>query len=229
MAFNNLTKTGQRAQRKTLITVAEWTGAAHDVYTLTTSQPADWATTYDDYYTYTGGEYVQVTGETAPTWAANTYYAKSTSTTYRQILGTRTEDSQIDTNPDIETSTDILGVTWTDVNKTEPQQAFDPFLVLGGSKLGALLNDIRSRNALSELSQFKAYIITAFIGNKNDGYAAELHEGCTIEYTSFGGDANVNFPITLHLSNYANGVAQPQRGTVDKLTDDFVFTPDATI
>lgn len=175
---------GQRAERKTLITVVEWTET--------------------------------VEGTTTPQVC-------------REILGTRTEDSSIEYNADISTTTDVRGITYTDVNKTEPQQAFDPFLVLGGSKLGALLNDIRSRNALSELSQFKAYIITAFIGNKNDGYAAELHEGCTIEYTSFGGDANVNFPITLHLSNYANGVAQPQRGTVDKLTDDFVFTPDATI
>lgn len=147
----------------------------------------------------------------------------------REILGTRTPDSSIEYNADVSTETDVRGITYTDVNKTEPQQSFDPFLILGGSKLGAKLNDIRSRNALSELNQFKAYIITAFIGNKTDGYAAEMHENCTIEYTSFGGDTRVNFPINLHFSNYANGKAEPQRGTVDKLTADFVFTPDAEI
>ena len=160
---------GQRAERKLLITVAEWMDG---------------------------------------------------STQQREILGTRTEDSSIDYNPDIETTTDILGINYTDLNKTQPQQDFDPFLVLGGSKLGALLNDIRRRNALSELSQFTVYIITAFIGDSTKGYAAEKHTGCTIAYNSIGGDANVNFPISVYYSN------QITTGTVDKLASDFEFTPD---
>ena len=35
-----------------------------------------------------------------------------------------------------------------------------------------------------------------------------------------GGDANVNFPISVYLSN------DSVRGTVDKLAEDFVFTQD---
>ena len=116
---------GQRAERKTLITVVEWT---------------------------------EQNG--------------TSSTQQREILGTRTPDSSIEYNSDIETSTDVRGITYTDVNKTEPQQSFDPFLILGGSKLGALLNDIRSRNAVSELNQFTAYIITAFIGDKTNKFDA---------------------------------------------------------
>ena len=164
----NLTS-GQRAERKLLITVAEWTEDSSPV---------------------------------------------------REILGTRTEDSSIEYNPDIETTTDILGINYTDLNKTQPQQDFDPYLVLGGSKLGALLNDIRRRNALSELNQFTMYIITAFVGDSTNGYAAEKHTGCTITYNSMGGDANVNFPISVYFSNDIT------TGTVDKLADDFVFTPD---
>lgn len=160
---------GQRAERKLLITVAEW---------------------------------------------------MESSTQVREILGTRTEDSSIDYNPDIETTTDILGINYTDLNKTQPQQDFDPFLVLGGSQLGAKLNDIRRRNALSELSQFTVYIITAFIGDSTNGYAAEKHTGCTIAYNSIGGDANVNFPISVYYSNKIT------TGTVDKLASDFEFTPD---
>lgn len=161
--------TGQRAERKLLITVAEWTESNAQV---------------------------------------------------REILGTRTEDSSIDYNPDIETTTDILGINYTDMNRTQPQQDFDPFLILGGSKLGPKLNDIRRRNALSELSQFTVYIITAFIGDSTSGYAAEKHTGCTITYNSIGGDTNVNFPISVYYSN------QITTGTVDKLADDFTFTPD---
>lgn len=49
-----------------------------DVYTVTTSQPTDWATNYTNYYTKSGDTYTAVTGDSAPEWAANTYYAKST-------------------------------------------------------------------------------------------------------------------------------------------------------
>lgn len=163
---------GQRAERKLLITVAEWTEGSSQV---------------------------------------------------REILGTRTEDSSIEYNADISTTTDIRGFNYTDLEKTQPQQAFDPFLILGGSKLGALLNDIRRRNAVSELNQFTMYIITAYIGNSTNGYEAEKHTGCTITYDSLGGDTKVNFPITVYFSN--NSVT----GKVNKLTDDFEFTPDVIV
>lgn len=53
--------------------------AQHDEYTVTTAEPADWATKYTSYYTKgQDGTYTAVTGGTAPTWAANTYYAKET-------------------------------------------------------------------------------------------------------------------------------------------------------
>lgn len=175
---------GQRAERKLLITVAEWKETAE--------KPV------------------------------------------REILGTRTEDSSIEYNADIETTTDIRGINYTDVNRTQPQQDFDPYLILGGSKLGAFLNDVRKRNAVSELNQFTIYVITAFVGDSTNGYEAEKHDGCTISYNSIGGDANVNMPITVYLSNdgydsNGNSTGAPVTGTVDKLTDDFVFTPDLTV
>ena len=50
-------------------------------YTLTTEQPAGWADGYTDYYTKAGTVYPVYKpvpeGESAPTWKANTYYAKS--------------------------------------------------------------------------------------------------------------------------------------------------------
>ena len=70
------------------------------------------------------------------------------STEKREVLGRRTEDSSIEYNADIETTTDILGINYTDVNRTQPQQDFDPYLILGGSELAAKLNDIRKRNAI---------------------------------------------------------------------------------
>lgn len=213
-------RAGQRAERKLLITVVEWsTDTPEDSYYVQVEKPANWDTNYTDYYTKSGDTYTPVpSGTSVPLWVINTYYTKVTSNVFREILGTRTEDSSIEYNADISTSTDIRGINYTDLEKTQPQQAFDPFLVLGGSKLGALLDDIRRRNALSELNQFTCYIITAYIGSSNDGYEAEKHYGCTITFDSLGGDTKVNFPITVYFSN--NSVL----GTVDKLTEDFSFT-----
>lgn len=170
---------GQRAERKLLVTVAEW-----EEKTLDGSTP--------------GTEQV------------------------REILGTRTEDSSIEYNPDIQESTDILGNNYTDVNKTQPSQQFDPYLILGGSRLGAFLDDIRRRNALSELQAFTIYVITVYKGSEG-AYECEKHADCSITYDSIGGDSNVNFPITVHFSNKIT------TGTVDKVAADFQFTADVTV
>lgn len=154
---------------------------------------------------------------------------KEGTSTVREILGTRTEDSSIEYNADIETTTDIRGINYTDINRTQPQQTFDPYLILGGSKLGAYLNEKRRRNAITELNDFTVYVITAFVGTTG-AYEAERHDGCTITYTAIGGDTNVNMPIDVYLSNDSvdsngNSTGEIAVGTVDKLTEDFVFTP----
>lgn len=173
-------KAGQRAERKLLVTIAEWEEPTLDGAT-------------------TGVE------------------------TVREVLGTRTEDSSIEYNSDIQDSTDILGNNYTDVNKTQPTQQFDPYLVLGGSRLAAYLDDIRRRNALSELTgAFTIYIVTLYKGQLG-AYEAEKQDECTITYDSIGGDANVNFPITVHYSNKIT------TGTVDKIGPDLVFTADANV
>lgn len=209
---------GVRAQRKTLITVAEWQGAAYDVYTLVTAEPAQFDPTL--YYKKSGDTYVA--GTVSDEWAANTWYSKSTSTQYREILGTRTEDSSVEFNPDIQTSTDILGITYTDVNKTEPQQDFDPFYLLGGSALGSYMAEAALKNDIDAYNNvFDVYLITAFIGTEGS-YKAVKHTGCSIIPTAIGGDSYVNMPIEVHFSNNITS------GTVDKLANDFVFTPDST-
>ena len=65
--------------------------------------------------------------------------------------------------------------------------------------------------------------------DKTNGYEAERHSNCTISYDSFGGDSNVNFPITVYYSNDWEGSGAPGTGKVDKLTADFAFTPDVSV
>lgn len=176
LAYN--LQNGQRAERKTLITVVEFTPV--------------------------GG-----------------------TTTVKELLGTRTEDSSIEYNADIETTTDILGNNYSDMTKTQPEQSFDPSPIVGGSPFQLWLNDKRRRNALSELSGLTVYIITAFLidgtpQTDNGMYACEKHTDCSVTYDSIGGDTNVNMPFTIHFSN------KIRTGTVDKLTADFMFHPDDT-
>lgn len=47
---------------------------ATEGYMKLAAQPIDWSTNYTDYYTVVDGEYVAVTGETAPTFGDGTYY-----------------------------------------------------------------------------------------------------------------------------------------------------------
>lgn len=216
-------KKDQRAQRKLLITVAEWFGASHDIYKILNTEPEDWSTNYTDYYEKVDGEYVPVSGGTAPAFVAGKYYAKESTTRYREILGTRTEDSSIELNPDIQVSTDIRGITHTDVNKTEPQQTFDPYYLLGESPLGEYLNNAMLENEIDNYNGvFNVYIITAYIGTEG-AFKTVQHSGCSIIPTALGGDAYVNMPIEVHLSN--NIV----KGSVDVLDDNFVFTPTINI
>lgn len=211
----NLDK-GKRAERKTLITVAEWFE-----YTALTTEPSDWATAYSTYYEKVDGVYVAVSGAEAPTFAANKYYSR---TNNREVLGTRVEDSSIELNADIETMTDILGITYTDVNKTEPQQTLDPSNVIGGSKISAYLYDAVTHNRITDYNQaFNVYIISGFMGDATNGYEAVRHDGCSIIPTSIGGSSYVQMPLEIHFSNNITS------GTVNKLADDFTFTPDVTV
>lgn len=173
MADINL-KAGQRAERKLLIHVAEWT-------------------------------------------------EDSSKTPVREILGTRTTDSSIEFNIDSETSTDIRGITYTDVNKTEPSQTFDPYTILGESKLAAYLNKAALKNEISAYNgTFTVYIITAYMGESGSYYAVK-HANCSIFPTSLGGESYVSMPLEVHYSN------EITEGTVDKLTDDFVFTATVSV
>lgn len=211
----NLDK-GKRAERKLLITVAEW-----NEYSLLTSAPDDWETNYTDYYTKSNGVYTKVTGASAPTFATNTYYAGEEN---REVLGTRVEDSSIELNADIETMTDILGITYTDVNKTEPQQTLDPSNIIGGSKISAYLYDAVTHNRITDYNQaFNVYIISGFMGDATNGYETVRHDGCSIIPTSIGGSSYVQMPLEIHFSNKITS------GTVNKLADDFTFTPDVNV
>lgn len=119
-----------------------------------------------------------------------------------EIVGRGVEDSSIELNPDTETTTDILDITTTEVNKWEPVQSFDPNTVRGGSKLNFLLHQIWQNKEKEKLSQFNVLIVYAYItGETEKTFEAEVQKGCTINITSIGGSSNVDMPIEITFSN----------------------------
>lgn len=126
-----------------------------------------------------------ITGEETPIW---------------EVIGAGIEDSSIEYNPDITTTTDILGTTTTLVNKLEPSQEFEPYTITGGSKLAFKLWGQIKNNKLSELSMYEVMQIHAFVGASGQ-YEAEVHKNCTITANSIGGSAYVDFPISINFSN----------------------------
>ena len=150
MAYALTLNAGQRAERKTLITVAAWKEAE-----------------------------VQKTA----------------------ILGARTEDSSIEFNGDVETSTDILGINYTDLGKTQPQQSFDPAYVIGGDDLMAYMNRAALENNINAYNGvFDVYIVAAYLTDGGKYYTVK-HSGCSVIPQSLGGDDFVSMPYDVHFSN----------------------------
>lgn len=136
-----------------------------------------------------------------------------------QIIGVGVEDSAIEYNPDTTTSTDILGITTTNINKLETSQTLEPMTVIGGSKLALKLYNQIKYGKLSELAMYEVMQIHAYVG-EDGAYEAEVHRGCTLTPQSIGGSANVDMPINISYSN------DKVHGTVDnyKYGEEVTFT-----
>ena len=117
------------------------------------------------------------------------------------LVGSGVEESAIELNPNVETVTDVLGVTTNDVTKWEPNQSFDPFTVKGGSSLAFKLHQIWLDKKPELLSQFEVLVVYRYVGEETSGYDAELQKNCTINITSIGGSAYVDMPIEISYSN----------------------------
>lgn len=137
-----------------------------------------------------------------------------------QIVGVGVEDSAIEYNPDTETSTDILGITETSINKLEAVQSLEPMTVRGGSKLAVKLYNQVKYNRLSEFAMYEVMQIHAYVGEVGL-YEAEVHKNCTLTPQSIGGSSYLDMPIDINYSN------DKVHGTVDNYVygKTITFTP----
>lgn len=142
---------------------------------------------------------------TIATWSEG---SGSSATTHSCILGARTEDSSIEFNADIEQVTDILGATYTDVNKTQPKQSFDPAYIIGGEELQTHIAHCMVANDFTKLNgTFDVYVVEAYLSETTTGesptakYFTAKHTGCSIIPQSIGGESYVSVPYDVYFSN----------------------------
>ena len=125
-----------------------------------------------------------------------------------ELIGIGVEDSAIETNFEEEEVLDIYQNFSSSVTGAKPTQSFDPFTVRGGSKLAFILHEIWLNKEYEKLSQFEMLTVYSYVGDTSEGYDATVEEDCTITFSSVGGSAYIDMPITVKYSD------KKQRGTV---------------
>lgn len=136
--------------------------------------------------------------------------------------GYKTEEMSMEFNPDSETITDILGDTYTTVNKLERAMSFAPNTlrpIANRGKLNQILHEYTRRNELSRLSNFKVLIAYGYTTDLD----ADMYPACTIIPQSLGGASRVEFPYDIQLGGEA------VYGKVDKLLPVPQFTPEVVV
>lgn len=137
-------------------------------YTLVTTQPDDWATSYTNYYTKSGDDFVPVTGGSAPEWADDTYYSKADVIVYQLIFnvtgvngdGEVTELTPVKNNasssPEKITGTITLKKVVSNQGDAQPEVEIT---------LTAADNAPYSVKANAVPNEIKRYIVTGIIGS----------------------------------------------------------------
>lgn len=130
--------------------------------------------------------------------------------------GYKVEDSSVEISADTTTVTDVRGDTYTDIEKMELKQTFDPNYLKSGAKLSAIiLEAVRTRD-FAKLQNFGVLIVYGFLGSTG-AYEADHYPASTIVPSSLGGSAKVGMPFDI---NYGG---EMQRGTVNALGGDVTF------
>ncbi len=118
-----------------------------------------------------------------------------------EMLGYKVEESAIEYNWDIETITDIRGVTSSSINKSEPSQSMDGYRFNKDSKFLLTLNSAAVRNAYTEMTSFEVLTVYGFLRNESNACLEKREKNCTITPESIGGSGNVEMPFTITYSN----------------------------
>lgn len=132
-----------------------------------------------------------------------------------EIIGKRIEEASISQSAEVESVTDILGNTETDLSSYEKTTDLDPVYMEGGNKFAEFLDNLEETNAI--LDDCKAtFLVVKMYKTSTDSKYVAWEQDAIVELTEFGGDTKgVNMPCTLHW------VGERTMGTFDPSTKQF--------
>ena len=140
-------------------------------------------------------------------------------------FGKRVTDSSIEMDWGDDTSTDILGNTFTTLNKPTITQSFDPYDLDGGDvALVKIWNMAVKDQDYPALASQDVLIVHLYAGTAGTAMIAERYSSCAIRPTSLGGEGggNLSMPIDVTYGGTRTlGTAAIVAGVV-------TFTPPST-
>lgn len=132
-----------------------------------------------------------------------------------EIIGKRIEEASISQSAEVESVTDILGNTETDLSSYEKTTDLDPVYMEGGNKFAEFLDNLEETNAILDDCKATFLVVKMYKTSTESKYVA-WEQDAIVELTEFGGDTKgVNMPCTLHW------VGERTMGTFDPSTKQF--------
>lgn len=114
-----------------------------------------------------------------------------------EIVGRKIEDLSLEMNPNVETLTDITGLTQTTLDKYEKQTSVSPYYARRDSKMSEwLYNVVRNEKTLSDVE--KTFLCVNIFAGADGSYDAWTQKAI-VAVQSYGGDTKgVQIPYTLY-------------------------------
>ena len=139
-------------------------------------------------------------------------------------VGKRVTDSTMSYDWKKETSTDIMGINYTQLSKPLITQTFDPWQLDSADKAQKQIWNTGIRDQDPEaLANMDMIVIHKYVGTANTAMFTERYSACAVVPNSLGGSNKVAMPIEVTFGG------ERTIGTAAIVDGAFTFTPDGAV
>lgn len=116
-------------------------------------------------------------------------------------LGKRVPDSSLELDWSVETSKDILGNTWGDMQKPVVTQTFDPWNITAGDVAAVRLWNLAIKDHdVANLSAQDVLIVHCYAGTAETAMFAERYPSSAIAVTGLGGEGGGRLSMPIEIT-----------------------------